>query len=80
MFTRASMLCVEVLVMGPREFSDVSRLKVFSATKARDRQVLGEKVTAWLAEHNRVGVAVQVHQSSDNEFHCLSVIVQWGPK
>src|SRR5688500_20306153 len=27
----------------------ISSLKVFSATKARDREVLGERVTAWIA-------------------------------
>ena len=48
--------------------------KVFSATKAKDREVLGEKVTKWLrslpAGHEVKDV--QVRQSSDREFHCLS--------
>lgn len=49
-------------------------LKVFSATKARDREVLGEKVTEWLRSHKDVEIVDKVvHQSSDNEFHCLSV-------
>lgn len=48
--------------------------KVFSATKARDREVLGEKVTEWLRAHADLEVAEKwVRQSSDNEFHCISI-------
>lgn len=49
-------------------------VKVFSATKAKEREELGEKVTLWLA--NNPSVAVQekvVTQSSDREFHCLTI-------
>lgn len=54
-------------------------VKVFSATMVRDRQDLGEKVTTWLREKQRAG-AVRVtdyivSQSSDSEFHCLSITV-----
>ena len=53
-----------------------NKVKVFSATKARDREVLGEKVTAYLrANPTEKIVDYQVHQSSDNEFHCLSITV-----
>jgi folate-dependent tRNA-U54 methylase TrmFO/GidA len=49
-------------------------VKVFSATKAKDREVLGEKVTEWLREHPRLEIVnKEVHQSSDNEFHMLSI-------
>jgi len=50
-------------------------IHVFSATKARDREVLGETVTAWLREHHAVGTRHEVRQSSDNEFHCVSITV-----
>ena len=51
-------------------------VKVFSATKARDREVLGELVTEWLRDPAQAGVGVvdkAVRLSSDSEFHCLSV-------
>lgn len=56
-------------------------LKVFSATKARDREVLGEKVTEWLRAHKDIEIVDKVvHQSSDNEFHCLSVTLFYRSK
>ena len=49
-------------------------LKVFSATKARDRDVLGERVTAWIREHPECELFDKiVTQSSDAEFHCLTI-------
>jgi hypothetical protein len=49
-------------------------VKVFTATKARDRERLGELVTSWLGEHpgHRI-VDKIVTQSSDAEFHCLTI-------
>lgn len=51
------------------------RVKVFSATKAREREELGEKVTEFLRGYSGQVVDKVVAQSSDNEFHCLSVIL-----
>ena len=49
-------------------------VKVFSATKARERDELGEKVTGWLRDNpDRHVVAKKVTQSSDSEFHCLTI-------
>lgn len=51
-------------------------VKVFSATKAREREELGETVTRWLAEHPGVEIVdTQVRQSSDREFHCVTIIL-----
>lgn len=50
-------------------------IKVFSATKARDREALGEAVTKWLADNRAVGVRAEVKQSSDREFHCMSIVI-----
>jgi hypothetical protein len=49
-------------------------LKVFSATKARDRDALGETITEWIRTHpeNEVFDRI-VTQSSDAEFHCLAI-------
>lgn len=57
-------------------------LEVFSATMVKDRNELGEKVTAWLT-HNRPHVDIvdiEVHQSSDEAFHCVSIIVFYRRK
>ena len=51
-------------------------VKVFTATKAREREELGETITEWLRQHPDVKVVDKVvRQSSDNEFHCLSIIL-----
>ena len=49
-------------------------VKVFSATKAREREELGENVTRWLKANPGVQVTDKiVTQSSDREFHCLTI-------
>lgn len=55
-------------------------VKVFCATMVAQRQALGEQVTAWLenAQRSRHGfeiVEIKVTQSSDEAFHCISIIV-----
>ncbi|HZW88643.1 MAG TPA: hypothetical protein VFF12_06150 [Myxococcaceae bacterium] len=51
-------------------------VKVFSATKAREREELGENVTRWLKSNADLEVVDRVVcQSSDNEFHCYSLIL-----
>jgi len=54
-------------------------MKVFSATKARERDVLGETITDWIRIHPELDVFDKiVTQSSDSEFHCLAVtLVYW---
>ncbi len=55
---------------------DYDGLKVFSATKALEREALGEKVTAWLDRHRDYEIVdTIIRQSSDNQFHCLSITV-----
>jgi len=54
--------------------SMVSGVKVFTATKARDREALGDLVTAWLRNNPQAQVVDKiVTQSSDREFHCLTI-------
>jgi hypothetical protein len=54
--------------------SYVSGVKVFSATKARERGRLGEQVTLWMRENKAVEIVDKiVTQSSDSEFHCLTI-------
>lgn len=56
-------------------------MKVFSATKAKEREDLGDKVTRWMRANPEIAVKETViRQSSDNEFHCLSIIVFYASK
>jgi hypothetical protein len=52
----------------------VSGVKVFSATKARERETLGEQVTSWIRKNQGKEIVDKiVTQSSDSEFHCLTI-------
>ncbi len=54
-------------------------IKVFSATKARERDVLGELITDWLRSHPQYEVFEKVvTQSSDAEFHCLTITLLYN--
>lgn len=49
-------------------------MKVFTATLARDREQLGEKVTAWLRANPGLEIVNTTSlQSSDNAFHCITI-------
>jgi hypothetical protein len=51
-------------------------VKVFSATKAKEREELGAVVTRWLKSNADLEVVDHVvRQSSDNEFHCFTVVL-----
>lgn len=57
--------------MAANSFSGV---KIFSTTLARDRETMGENITRWLRENPGFEVVDRVvTQSSDKEFHCLSI-------
>jgi hypothetical protein len=54
----------------------ISLVQVFSATKNRDRDVLGERVSAWMAAHPQLRVVkTVVRLSSDRYFHCLTFVL-----
>jgi len=49
-------------------------VKVFSTTLARDRENMGETITRWLRDNPGCAVVDKVvTQSSDKEFHCLTI-------
>ena len=49
-------------------------MKVFSTTLARDREQMGDTITRWLADNPNIEVVDKiVTQSSDKEFHCLTI-------
>lgn len=56
-------------------------VKVFSATLFAARERLGEDVTAWIAAHPEYAIDdIEVRQSSDAGYHCLSITVFYGPR
>ena len=53
---------------------DLGGVKVFSATKAKEREVLGEQITDWIRSNPKIEILDKiVTQSSDSEFHCLTI-------
>ena len=63
---------------GPVNFTGI---KVFSTTLARDREQMGENITKWLKDNANLEIVDKiVTQSSDKEFHCLSITLFYRPK
>ena len=59
---------------GAAETAQFNGVKVFSATMAHDRELLGEKVTTWIRGNpNKKIVDAVVTQSSDEAFHCIAL-------
>jgi hypothetical protein len=58
-----------------------SGIKIVSTTLARDRENMGETITRWLKENvNYEVVDKVVTQSSDKEFHCLTITLFYREK
>lgn len=56
-------------------------VKVFSATKHQDRERLGETISGWLRSLHAEGgdvASTVVTQSSDAEFHCITITMFYG--
>jgi hypothetical protein len=51
-----------------------TRVEVFTATVSAERRDLGRRVTQWIKDNPEAEIVDKVvTQSSDNEFHCLSI-------
>jgi len=49
-------------------------MKIFSTTLARDREAMGDNITRWLHDNAQLEIVDKiVTQSSDKEFHCLTI-------
>jgi len=60
---------------------DVTGVKVFSATKAKERELLGEIITDWIRSNPNYDIVDKiVTQSSDSEFHCLTITLFYKAK
>ena len=56
--------------------NQINLVKVFSVTKARDRDDIGARVTAWIQANPGVQIVrTIIRQSSDARFHCLSFVL-----
>jgi hypothetical protein len=61
-------------------FPTFTGVKVFSATKMKDRNELGDKITVWLDDHPNLEVVDKVVTlSSDATFHCLAITIFYRP-
>ena len=61
-------------VDGGRRVGNITGAKVFSATRAKEREELGETITRWIKANPQYEVVDKiVTQSSDREFHCVTV-------
>ena len=64
--------------MGSVQFTGI---KVFSTTLARDRETMGESITKWLKDNPGLEIVDRVvTQSSDKEFHCLTITLFYKQK
>jgi hypothetical protein len=51
-------------------------VKIFSATMAKGRDMLGDQVTEWLSSApDREVVDTVITQSSDEAFHCIAITI-----
>ena len=57
------------------EFKPFTKVKTFSVTSFRDRGTLGEEITEWIMSNNIEPVDCVVTQSSDRQYHCLSITI-----
>ena len=56
-------------------------IKVFSTTLARDRETMGENITKWIKDNPNADIVDKVvTQSSDKEFHCLTITLFYKHK
>ncbi|HEX6838115.1 MAG TPA: hypothetical protein VF334_16170, partial [Polyangia bacterium] len=66
--------CRPACGMTPWPLMAFNGVKVFSATMYQHRAALGDRVTEWIAANQHIRVVDSVvTQSSDSEFHCLSI-------
>jgi len=57
-------------------------VKVFSATKAREREAISDRINEWLDDNvAEIDIVDKiVTQSSDREFHCLTITIFYRAK
>lgn len=64
-----------------KKLAGYTGVKVFSATKARERDEMGRTVTRWLRANPDLEVVREIiTQSSDKEFHCFTLTLFYKQK
>jgi len=59
----------------------ITGVQTFSVTKLKERDALGERITQWVQSHRDAEIIrTEVVQSSDAEFHCLSIVIFYGER
>jgi hypothetical protein len=54
----------------------INLVKVFTATKVKERESIGETVTSWIAANPGTRVLKTfVTLTSDDRFHCMSIVL-----
>lgn len=61
---------------------DFDGMEIFTGTKHTDREALGRKVTDWRQRNgSKIEVTeIRTVQSSDNEFHCTTILIFYKNK
>jgi hypothetical protein len=78
---RSAVARIQTSTEDNRNIIDVTGVKVFSATKAKERELLGEVITDWIRTHQDFDIVDKiVTQSSDSEFHCLTITLFYKHK
>ena len=54
----------------------INLVKVFSVSKARERESIGDRITEWIGARRDLRIVKTiVALTSDLEFHCLSIVL-----
>ena len=63
-------------VLRSDDVNQFEGVKVFSATMQPERDRLGDRVAQWITDNPKAEVVdYTARQSSDNGFHCLTIIL-----
>ena len=64
-----------------RTITGYTGVKVFSATKARERDEMGVVISRWVKQNSDLQIVDRViTQSSDKEFHCYTMTIFYKEK
>ncbi len=66
---------------GERTIKGYTGVKVFSATKARERDEMGAAISRWVKQNSDLEIVDKIiTQSSDKEFHCYTMTIFYREK
>jgi hypothetical protein len=66
---------------GEQTINGYTGVKVFSATKARERDGMGAAISRWVKQHSDLEIVEKIiTQSSDKEFHCYTMTLFYREK